>query len=139
MEFTLHTQHYELTPAIRRFATENLQLPVAKIWPKQGLGLEVYLRDVRGGTKSGLDQECRCTLHIPLGPKLVITELTDDMRTSIHQARRRLLRRLRAYLARKSVNERRPRKQYFARTADTGLYTRPRRSEEVKGARETWR
>lgn len=137
MQLSIHTRHYELTPAIKRYVIETLQEPVEGIWQKDGARLEVYLSDIRGGTKSGLDQECRCTLHVPLGPRLVITEISDDMRTSIHLARRRLMRRLRAYISRRTVTARRPRKQYFARTADTQLATRPVRSEEIRGGRET--
>jgi hypothetical protein len=61
------------------------------------------------------------------------------MRTSIHQARRRLMRRLRAHQTRRNATERRPRKQYLARTVDTELVTRARRAEDVRGTRESHR
>jgi len=114
MRVQVHAHQYELTPAVKRFVAENLQEPLDAIWQKDGAHLEVFLSDLRG-TKGGVDQECRCTFRIPNGRQLVITEVTSDMRTSIHQCRKRLLRRVRAYVGRKVVGPRRPRKYFLAR------------------------
>jgi ribosome-associated translation inhibitor RaiA len=114
MRVTVHAHQYELTPAIKRYVADNLQEPLEGIWQKDGSHLEVFLTDLRGA-KGGLDQECRCTFRITGGRQLVITEVTEDMRTSIHQCRRRLLRRVRAYVGRKLVGPRRPRKYFLAK------------------------
>lgn len=137
MDFTIHSQHFDVTPPLRRFAAENLHDPLAGIWGRGGAHLEVYLRDLRGA-KGGLDQECRCTFTMPNGPKLVITEVTEDMRKSIHQARKRLMRRTRAYLGHK-IRGRRPDKYGIPRDTDPSLLDRLPRSDEVRGARETAR
>ncbi len=126
MRVTIHTQHYDLTPAIKRFVQENLVEPLEAIWAKDGALLEVYLRDLRGGDKAGIDQECRCTLTLPAGPKLVITEVTEEMRRSIHQSRRRLLRRVRSYVGHKRLGGRRPRKYFFARMENEASPRKPR-------------
>jgi putative sigma-54 modulation protein len=132
MQVTIHTQHFDLTPGIRQFAIDNLREPLERIWDKEGTTLEVILRDLRG-TKGGLDKECRCILYFPAGPKLVITELTEDMRKSIHQCRKRLLRRTRQYITHKLQGNRYPRK-YFAAQLNSGeLVDRAHRSEEAHG------
>lgn len=139
MVVTIHTQHFQLTPALRRFALENLQEPLERIWDKQGAHLDIHLRDLRG-TKGGVDKECRCILHTgAAGSKVVITEVTEDMRKSIHQARKRLMRRARQ-LSQRLDGPRWPRKQYAAKAIQTGLVRNPTRivrSEAVHGGRET--
>jgi ribosome-associated translation inhibitor RaiA len=126
MRVTIHTQHFTLTPALKRYIDENLTQPLEAIWSKEGALLEVYLRDLRGGDKAGVDQECRCTLTLPAGPKLVITEVTPEMRTSIHQSRRRLLRRVRSHVGQRQGAGRRPRKYFFARMENEDQPRRPR-------------
>src|SRR4051812_36006310 len=96
MTVTLHGVHYTLTPGIRRFAMEHLYEPIRRTWDREAASLDVFLADLHG-TKRGEDQACRCVLRVPHGPQIVITEQTDDMRTSIHQARKRLANRLRNY------------------------------------------
>jgi ribosome-associated translation inhibitor RaiA len=98
---TIHSQHFVLTASLRAFVEENLREPLERIWEGRGTSLEIFLRDVRGGDKQGLDKECRCVFSLPRGPPFVITEVTEDMRTSIHQARKRLLRRVRQYIGQK--------------------------------------
>ncbi len=120
MNVTVHSQHFDLAPAIKHFALENLRDPLQAVWRKEGVSLEIFLRDLRG-PKGGLDKECRATLTVPSGPTLVITEVTEDMRKSIHQARKRLMRRARAYLGRRVRPPRRPRKYFFAKLANAEL------------------
>lgn len=139
MVVTVHSQQFTLTPELKRFALENLHQPLARIWDREGAQLDIMLRDLRG-TKGGVDKECRCILYIPNGTKLVITEVTDDMRTSIHQARRRLMRRARQYVGHKLVGDRRPRKYFLARAVNDGMIESPARvarSQDARGGRET--
>lgn len=100
MEVNIHGVHYELTPGIRDYALAHLRDPLKDMWNGRAAALDIYLNDLHG-PKGGLDKECRCVLHVPRGPSIVITEVTEDMRTSIHQARKRLLRRMRQYIAQK--------------------------------------
>jgi ribosome-associated translation inhibitor RaiA len=140
MIVTVRSQHYQLTPSLKQFALENLYEPLLRIWRRtdDDARLTIELRELRGGDKQGLDKECRCLFAVPRGPKLVITEVTEDMRTSIHQARKRLLRRVRQQAEEKLTTERHDRKHYLAATADGGLIgSRYARGEDVRGARET--
>lgn len=138
MVVTIHAHNYDLSPEVKQFAMENLYEPLLRIWDKQGSTLEINLRDLRG-TKGGIGQECRCILYMPQDRKIVITEITEDMRTSIHQARKRLLRRARKVLSQRVTQERRPKKYYVAKIVNEGRFRDPTRipaSEEVPG-RET--
>lgn len=135
MVVTLNAQHFELTPAIRQFALANLQEPIESFWDKQGAQLEIHLRDLRG-TKGGIDKECRCILYVPGGRKVVITEVTEDMRKSIHQARKRLVYRMRQYVGQRIQGPRHPTKYYLADMADKELVGPLARSEDVHGASE---
>jgi hypothetical protein len=135
MVVTVHSQHYDLTGPVKRFAIENLADPLEQIWRKEGSALEIYLRDLRG-TKGGLDMECRVIFYIPNGPKLVITEVTEDMRKSIHQARKRLMRRARAYIGDKIYGARKPRKYFIAKLQNTELVDGRFRRSAVVGAEE---
>jgi len=118
MVVTVHSQHFLMTPSIKQFALENLQQPLEQIWRRGGTELDIHLRDLRGGDKQGLDKECRCVFYTPSGPKLVITEVTEDMRKSIHQVRRRLMRRVRQQVSHRLDENRRHRKHYFADMAN---------------------
>lgn len=135
MQATISGHQFELTPAIKRFALENLRDSVEKIWDKNGSVLEIHLSDLRG-PKGGLDQECRAILQMPDGPKLVITEVTEDMRKSIHQARKRLLRRVRKHVSQRADLARRPRKQYIAKVVPKELITRLPKSGDVPNSHE---
>lgn len=138
MVVTIHAQNYDLSPEVKEFAMEHLYEPLIRIWDKQGSQLEINLRDLRG-TKGGIGQECRCILYMPQDKKIVITEITNDMRTSIHQARARLLRRARKVLSQRITEERRPKKYFLAKIVNEGRFRDPTRtatSEEVPG-RET--
>ena len=123
MQVSIHAHQVTLSPSLKRFVQEQLVEPLQRIWDPESARLEVHLNDLRGGDKAGVDQECRCTLRMPDGPQLVITEVTEEMRRSIHQARRRLLRRVRGWVGRRSLAVRRPRKQFLARME---LATMPR-------------
>lgn len=138
MVVTIHTQHYDLTPEVKRFALENLHDPVARIWDREGSQLEIMLRDLRG-TKGGVDKECRAILYMPQGRKIVITEVAEDMRTAIHQARKRLMRRVRQFAGERITSARKPKKYFLAKVINAGRFNDPTRiaaSEEVRGARE---
>lgn len=142
MVVTVHSQHFTVTPSIRQFVVDNLQEPLERVWPRAGADtqLDVELREVRGGNRQGPDKECRCILYMPRGPRFVITEVTEDMRKSIHQARKRLMRRVRQYVGHKVNGARHHRKHYLADMVSTELQTmRYPRSEDVRGARETLR
>ncbi len=106
MLLSLHSQQFTLTPSIRDFVVENLQEPLEHIWSRAGGELDVHLRDLRGGDKQGVDKECRAVFYMPRGPQFVITEITEDMRTSIHQARKRLARRIRQYVEQRFLGAR---------------------------------
>lgn len=139
MVVTIHTQHYDLTPEVKRFALENLHEPLTRIWDREGSQLEIMLRDLRG-TKGGVDKECRCILYMPQGRKIVITEVTEDMRTSIHQCRKRLMRRARQFVGQRITSARNPKKYFIAKVINAGRFRDPTRiaaSEEVRGGRET--
>lgn len=137
MHVTVHTQHYKLSPSIERFALENLQEPLERIWDRDGSALEIHLRDLRG-TKGGLDKECRAVFQMSAGPKLVITEVTEDMRKSIHQVRKRLMRRTRRYIGQRTDESRRHRKHFFAKILPGDLVGRRMlASADVPRARET--
>lgn len=110
MNVNIHGVHFDLTPGLRRFIMENLYEPLLKIWNSEATDLDVYLRDLHG-PKGGVDKECRCVLHVPMGPQIVITEITTDMRMSIHQAKKRLVRRARDYYSQKIEAPRRLRQQ----------------------------
>lgn len=142
MIVTVRSQHYQLTPSLKQFALENLYEPLLRVWRRSGddARLTVELRDLRGGERQGFDKECRCLFTVPRGPRLVITEVTEDMRTSIHQARKRLLRRVRQHAQERRTTGRHDRKHFLAEVADGGLIgSRFARSEDVRGARETLR
>lgn len=137
MRATISSQGYELTPALKRYTLENLRDSLERIWDKDGSQLEIHLRDLRG-PKGGIDKECRVIFHMAAGPKLVITEVTEDMRKSIHQARRRLLRRARKHIEERTQNARRHRKHYLADVLPKDLIGRRMpRSRDVPHARET--
>ena len=133
---TVHSQHFNMTPAIKQYALATLQEPLEQIWTKRGAQLDIELRDIRGGDKQGEDKQCRCIFYIPNGPKLVITEVTDDMRKSIHQARKRLMRRVRQYVTQKIEGPRRPQKYYLASVSSKELATKFPTSEEIHGGSE---
>lgn len=138
MVVTIHSQHYDLTPEVKQFALENLHDPLTRIWDREGSQLEIYLRDLRG-TKGGVDKECRCILYMPQDTKIVITEVAEDMRTAIHQARKRLMRRARKHITQRVTEERRPKKYYVAKIINADRFANPTRiatSQEVPG-RET--
>jgi ribosome-associated translation inhibitor RaiA len=140
MIVTVRSQHYQLTPSLKQYALENLSEPLQRIWHRTSddARLTIELREVRGGERQGIDKECRCLFAVPHGPQLVITEVTDDMRTSIHQARKRLLRRVRQHAESRFTTERHDRKHFLARTAEGNLIgSRYAKSEDVRGARET--
>jgi len=106
--YTIHGQHFELNKSIKHFAQETLYEPLSRIYRKAGAQLDVELRDLRGGMKEGVDKECRAILRIPNGPQFVITEVTDEMRKSIYQAKKRLLRRVRSFAEQRQQGARRP-------------------------------
>lgn len=135
MQATISGHQFTLTPAIKKYALENLRDPIEKIWNKNGSVLEIHLSDLRG-PKGGIDQECRAILQMPDGPKLVITEVTDDIRTSIHQCRKRLLRRVRKHLSQRTDLGRRPRKQFLAKNAPNEMLTRYPKSQDVPNSHE---
>lgn len=135
MRATISGHQYALTPAIKRYALENLRDPLEVIWNKEGSLLEIHLSDLRG-PKAGLDKECRVILQMAAGPKLVITEVTEDMRASIHNARKRLLRRARKYSNQRMDVSRRHRKHYLADVTPKELVTRMPRSRDVPHSRE---
>lgn len=116
MQVTVHAQQFELTEGVRRFALETIYDPLVRIFDKQGSNLDIELRDLRG-PKGGIDKECRAVLVMAGGPKFVITEVTEDMRKSIHQVRKRLLRRVRAYVTQRIDTSRRHRRHYLADVA----------------------
>lgn len=138
MQATISGHQFDLTPAIKTFALENLRDSIEKIWNKNGSVLEIHLSDLRG-PKGGVDQECRAILQMPDGPKLVITEITTDMRTSIHQARKRLLRRVRKHLSQRTDLSRRPRKQFIAKVVPKELVTRLPKARDVPHSHEMHR
>lgn len=138
MQATISGHQFDLTPAIKKFVLENLRDTIERIWDKNGSVLEVHLSDLRG-PKGGVDQECRAILQMPDGPKLVITEVTTDMRTSIHQVRKRLLRRVRKHLSQRTDLARRPRKQYIAKVVPKDLITRMPKARDVPNAHEVSR
>jgi ribosome-associated translation inhibitor RaiA len=135
----VHSQHFDLTPAIKQFALENLREPLEQIWMKEGASLNIELRDLRGGDKQGIDKECRCLFSIPNGPTLVITEVTEDMRKSIHQVRKRLMRRARQHIELKVQGPRKSRKFQVFEGADKGVAGRWPRSQDLLGGREVTR
>jgi len=140
MVVLVHSQHFQMTPAIRQFAIENLSEPLQQIWNrKEGAELDIELRDLRGGDKQGEDKQCRCIFRIPNGPQLVITEVTEDMRKSIHQVRKRLMRRARQYITQKIEGPRRPRKYYMAEMVDAHTSRRFPRSKQIHGGAEVSR
>ena len=126
MQVSIHAHQVALSPGLSRYLQEQLVEPLQRIWNPESARLEVHLSDLRGGDKAGIDQECRCTLRMPDGPQLVITEVSEEMRRSIHQARRRLLRRVRGWLSRRSLAQRRPRKQFLARMEHATAPRHPR-------------
>jgi ribosome-associated translation inhibitor RaiA len=133
---TVHAQHFTLTPAIKQFAIENLQEPLEQIWTKRGAQLDIELRDIRGGDKQGEDKQCRCIFYMPNGPKLVITEVTEDMRKSIHQARKRLMRRVRQYVLQKIEGPRHPMKYFVAKVSNQELPDRYLSASELRSRSE---
>jgi len=135
MQVSIHAQHVALTPALQRYLESELVRPLRRIWDPESARLEVHLRDLRGGDKAGVDQECLCTLRMPDGPQLVITEVTEDMRRSIHEARRRLLRRVRAWVGQRNLSQRRPRKQFFARLENATTPRHPSHAPAVDALR----
>jgi ribosome-associated translation inhibitor RaiA len=137
MQVTVSSQHIRLTNDLKRFAMEHLYEPLRRIWRKEGALLEIHLRDLHG-PKRGIDQECRAVLYIPGGGKLVITEITDDIRKSVHQASKRLMRRARQYIGHKVQAPRHPHKYYLARLAEDRLFTGDYpTSEQTPSAQET--
>ena len=135
MQVTIHAPNVARTPGIERYVEEQLVEPLRRIWDPESARLEVHLRDIRGGDKAGIDQECRCILRMPDGPQLVITEVSEEMRRSIHLARRRLLRRVRAWVGQRTLTRRRPRKQFFARLENATQPRRPSHAPEVAALR----
>lgn len=135
MQTSISAQGFELTEAIKAFALENIEDSLSRIWSKSGSLLEIHLSDLRG-PKGGLDQECRVIFYMPGGPKFVITEVTEDMRKSIHQARKRLLRRVRKFNSARTDGARRHRKHFLADVTPKGLVTRPPKSRDVPNAHE---
>ena len=135
MRATVSGHQYELTPTIKRFALENLRDPLERIWDKDGSQLEIHLNDLRG-SKGGVDKECRVVFRMAAGPRLVITEVTNDMRASIHQARKRLMRRARKYVEERQSFSRRHRKHYLADVTPKDLVKEMPRARDVPHARE---
>lgn len=137
MQVTISSQHLRLTTDLKQFALDHLYEPLRKIWRKEGALLEIHMRDLRG-PKGGLDKECRAVFYIPGGGKLVISELTEDIRKSIHQASKRLMRRARQYIGHKVRPPRRPHKYYLADLAEDRLFTgRYPKGKAVRSAQET--
>lgn len=137
MILTVHSQHFRLTDSTRQYVADSLLHPLEAVWDKQGTELDVSLRDLRGGDKQGLDKECRCVARLAGGPTFVITEISENMWKSIHLARKRLLRRARQYREHRQDDGRHHRKHFLADVADTKLFRRYPRSEQVHGAQET--
>jgi putative sigma-54 modulation protein len=135
MTVTVHAVQFDMTPGLKKFVLETLYEPLKQIWKKDGTELEIHLKDLRG-TKGGLDKECRCILYMPNGPKIVITEITDEMRKSVHLCRKRLMRRARKYLEHKVEGPRRPTKLYSNDLAVKTLVRRAAKSNEIHSGNE---
>lgn len=135
MQTTVSGHQYPLTPSIKRFVLEHVRDPLERIWDKDGSQLEIHLSDLHG-PKGGLDRECRVIFRMAAGPKFVITEVTDDMRASIHNAGKRLLRRARKYRSQRTDVARRHRKHFIADMSSKELLTRLPRARSVPHAHE---
>lgn len=89
MKVIVKARHMNLTPALKRHATEKISDAVMRIFDRPALKMEIELSDL-GHVHDG-SKECRVTVSMPHGKPITIREIDDDLFTAINLAHDRLL------------------------------------------------
>ena len=87
-QLDLRTRGFDLTPALRQYATEHVAGKLAK-HPRQIQAVIIRLEDTNG-SKGGVDKCCRVEVLLPGENPVVVEEISDDLRSAMDLAADRI-------------------------------------------------
>ena len=90
MKVIVKGRHMNLTPALTAHAEDKLGHPIARIFDRPDVKIEIELSEL-GRTDDGQDKECRVTVFMPKGKPINIVEVADDMYKAIDLAHDRVI------------------------------------------------
>ncbi len=107
MRLSIHAQHLDPPPGLRRFLAKHVTRPLGRIFDDPASELSVHLGDARPN-RGGVDQECRLSFRMPGARTIHVESVADDLYKALLDAADRLRRHVRKQLSKMRSTSRKP-------------------------------